>query len=538
MDFLLPCENSITAGLFALVVVCFYYLTQRYYRPKVKLAPEAKGAWPFLGHLPLFGGSHPPHIKFGDMADKYGPLFSVRLGVHRTLVVSSSEVAKECFTALDLRASSRPKMAAVQIIGYNNAMFGFTSSGPYWREIRRIATLDLLSNRRLQILGHIRVFEVQTFLNELYKTWSTANMIKKTEGSCDGDRVVLVELKQMLGDLTLNVILRMIAGKRYCITTDENQKEEARRVQDAFREFSYFIGLLAVGDALPYLQWLDLGGHEKGMKKTAKKIDAIIGGWLEEHKRRKSLKAYGGDAKGDDDQDFMDAMISALEGVDFGGYDADTVNKATCLMLIAGGSDTTLVTLTWAISLLLNNVHVLNKAQEELDTVIGRENVVTESDLSKLVYIQAIVKETLRLYPAAPLSAPHEFNEDCTLAGYHVPKGTRLITNLWKIQTDPRIWSDPLEFKPERFLTTHKTTDVRGQHFELIPFGSGRRVCPGLSFGLQTVQFTLASFLHAFKIWTPSNGPVDMSESSGLTNIKATPLEVLIKPRLSSQLYA
>ncbi|KAL6220326.1 hypothetical protein ACLB2K_008082 [Fragaria x ananassa] len=536
MDFLVPCENSFTTGLFAIVVVCFYYLSQRFYSPKVKLAPKAKGAWPFLGHLPLFGGSQPPHITFGAMADKYGPLFLVRLGVYPTLVVSSSEVAKECFTTLDLRASSRPKMKAVQIIGYDNAMFGFTSSGPYWREIRRIATLDLLSNRRLQILGHIRVSEVRTFLKELYKTWSNTSMIKKTEGSCGG--VVLVELKQMLGDLTLNVIVRMIAGKRYSITTDENEKEEARRVQDAFREFSYFIGLLAVGDALPYLQWLDLGGHEKGMKKTAKKIDAIFGEWLEEHKQKKALKAHGGDAKGDDDQDFMEAMISELEGVDFGGYDADTVNKATCLMLIAGGSDTTLVTLTWTISLLLNNVNVLNKAQEELDTVIGRENFVTESDLGKLVYIQAIVKETLRLYPAAPLSAPHEFNEDCTLAGYHVPKGTRLITNLWKIHTDAGTWSDPLEFKPERFMTTHKNTDVRGQHFELIPFGSGRRVCPGLSFGLQTVQFTLASFLHAFKISTPSNVLVDMSESSGLTNIKATPLEVLIKPRLPSQLYA
>ncbi|KAL6222677.1 hypothetical protein ACLB2K_006069 [Fragaria x ananassa] len=498
MDFLVPCENSFTAGLFAIVVMCFYYLSQRCYSPKVKLAPKAKGAWPFLGHLPLFRGSQPPHITFGAMADKYGPLFLVRLGVYPTLVVSSSEVAKECFTTLDLRASSRPKMKAVQIIGYDNAMFGFTSSGPYWREIRRIATLDLLSNHRLQILGHIR----------------------------------------MLGDLTLNVIVKMIAGKRYSITTDENEKEEARRVQDAFREFSYFIGLLALGDALPYLQWLDLGGHEKGMKKTAKKIDAIFGGWLEEHKQKKALKAHAGDAKGDDDQDFMDGMISELEEVDFGGYDADTVNKATCLMLNAGGSDTTLVTLAWAISLLLNNVNVLNKAQEELDTVIGRENVVTESDLSKLVYIQAIVKETLRLYPAAPLSAPHEFNEDCTLAGYHVPKGTRLITNLWKIHTDPGTWSDPLEFKPERFMTTHKNTDVRGQHFELIPIGSGRRLCPGLSFGLQTVQFTLASFLLAFEISTPSNVPVDMSESSGLTNIKATPLEVLIKPRLPSQLYA
>jgi cytochrome P450 len=209
--------------------------------------------------------------------------------------------------------------------------------------------------------------------------------------------------------------------------------------------------------------------------------------------------------------------------------------------MIAGGSDTTMVTLTWAIALLLNNPHKLKRAQDELDAEIGRERVVSESDMSKLVYIQAIVKETLRLYPAAPLSAPHEFTEDCTIGGYNVLKGTRLITNLWKIQTDPKKWpDDPLEFKPERFLTTHKDVDVRGQHFELIPFGSGRRACPGLSFGIQIVQFTLASFLHAFQIASPSNNinaPIDMTESFGLTNVKATPLEVLIKPRLCRNVY-
>ena len=124
--------------------------------------------------------------------------------------------------------------------------------------------------------------------------------------------------------------------------------------------------------------------------------------------------------------------------------------------MIGGGSDTSTVTLTWAISLLLNNRHVLKKAQDELDIQVGKERIVNESDISKLVYLQAIVKETLRMYPPAPLLAPREFIEDCIIGGYHVPKGTRLITNLWKIQTDPRIWSEPLKFMPERFLTTHK----------------------------------------------------------------------------------
>lgn len=142
------------------------------------------------------------------------------------------------------------------------------------------------------------------------------------------------------------------------------------------------------------------------------------------------------------------------------------------------------------------------------------------------------------MYPPAPLGVPHEFTEDCTIYGYHVPKGTRLISNLWKIQTDPEVWADnPLEFKPERFLTTQKDVDVRGQHFEMIPFGSGRRVCPGISFGILMVNFSLASFLHAFEITTPSDEPIDMFESFGQTCTEATPLEIVIKPRLSPKLY-
>jgi cytochrome P450 len=214
-----------------------------------------------------------------------------------------------------------------------------------------------------------------------------------------------------------------------------------------------------------------------------------------------------------------------------------TKQKCPLQAVIAGGSDTSTVTLTWAMSLLLNNRHVLKKAQDELDVQVGKERIVNESDISKLVYIQAIIKETLRLYPPAPLLVPRESTENCIIGGYHVPKGTQLITNAWKIQTDPRIWSDPLKFMPERFLTTQKNFDVSGQHFELIPFGSGRRVCPGTSLGLQMLHLALASFLHMFEISNSSNAHVDMTESIGLNNSKATPLEVLITPRLHLPIF-
>lgn len=200
--------------------------------------------------------------------------------------------------------------------------------------------------------------------------------------------------------------------------------------------------------------------------------------------------------------------------------------------LIAGATDTTTVTMTWALSLLLNNRHTLKKLQDELDEQVGRERLVNESDIDNLVYLQAVVKETLRLYPAGPLSGPRQFTEDCNLGGFHIQAGTRMILNLWKMHRDPRVWPDPLEFQPERFLSTHKEVDVKGRHFELLPFGGGRRLCPGVSFGLQMTHLALAAFLQAFEVTTPSNAQVDMSTTFGLTNIKTTPLEVLAKPRL------
>jgi cytochrome P450 len=202
-----------------------------------------------------------------------------------------------------------------------------------------------------------------------------------------------------------------------------------------------------------------------------------------------------------------------------------------------GGTDTTQVTTAWVLSLLLNNREVLQKAQQELDVQIGRERQVKESDIKNLVYLQAIIKESMRLYPAGALNIPHESTEDCTLAGYHIPTGTRLIVNLSKMHRDPHVWSNPNEFQPERFLTTHNGIDVKGQHFELTPFGAGRRICPGISFALQVMQLTFATLLHAFDIATPSDEPVDMTEKAGLTNQKLTPIEVHLTPRLPAQVY-
>ncbi|KAJ7950312.1 Cytochrome P450 [Quillaja saponaria] len=319
--------------------------------------PEASGAWPLIGHLHLLGGPQPAHLTLGNMADKYGPVFSIRLGVYRSLVVSSWEIARECFTINDKAFASRPKFLAAEIMGYNYAMLGFSAYGPYWRHVRKIVTVEVLSNHRLETLKHVRELEVKKTMKETYSN----------------DIGNLVEMKNWFG---------------------------------------------------------------KAMKKTARELDQVLDVWLEEHKQRRN------NVKGHEHNDYMDVLLSLLddaEGLQSSTYDADTIIKSTCLVLILGATDTTTVTLTWALSLLLNNREVLKKAQNELDIHVGRERLIDESDTTNLVFIQAIIKETMRLYPAAPLATPHESNEDCIVGGYHVSAGTRLMVNLTKIHRDPRV---------------------------------------------------------------------------------------------------
>ncbi|KAK6245332.1 hypothetical protein SCA6_008422 [Theobroma cacao] len=528
METLLPSPASWMAGVFAFLIFCYLLFTRLINRTgsgMKRKAPEVSGARPFLGHLHLLGGSKPAHVVLGDLADTYGPIFTIRLGMHPTLVVSNWEIAKECFTTNDKAFANRPRTIAAELLGYNYAMFGFSPYGPYWRQIRKIATLEVLSNHRLEKLKHMRESEVRTSIKELYELG-----VEGVSNSSSGK--VLVEMKRWFWTLNINMVFKMVVGKRYSEAETSHGKDENDGHRKALRDFFELTGTFTVGDSLPFLRWLDLGGHEKAMKKTAKELDHILEEWLEEHKQKRN----SGNAESE--HDFMGMMLSLLnDAAELPSYNADTINKATCLAIILGGTDTTTVTITWALSLLLNHRDVLEKAQHELDTYVGRERPVQESDVKNLVYLQAIIKETTRLYPAGPLSVMHESVEDCTTAGYFIPAGTRLLVNLSKLQRDPKAWSNPDEFRPERFLTTHKHFDVRGQNYELIPFGSGRRVCPGISFALQVLQFSLASLLQAFEITTPSDEPVDMGEGAGLTNLKATPLEVILTPRLPLHLY-
>lgn len=508
-------------------LLCYYFLFPSRSKKSpsgLKSPPEAGGAWPFTGHLHLFDFNDPskiPHLSFGALADKHGPVFTIRLGQRRLLVVSDWKLAKELFTTHDLTISSRPIVKASHILGYNVSMFGWTPYGTYWRDMRKFVVVQLLSNRRQEMLSHVRASETTRYIKELYNSW-----VSKKE-STNGR--LLVDMTQWFGDLNLNVILRMVAGKRFY--DDGAEAEEGRRTREVMRDFFHLSGLIIPGDVFPFLGRFDIGGYEKKMKENAKELDRIVGQWLEEHKVK--------ERSSDKPQDFMDVMLEELKGdKKLTEFDIDTAIKSSCVNLISGGTDTTSVTLVWTLAQLINHPRVLKKAQEELDTVVGKERRVQESDISKLVYLQAVAKEAFRLNAAAQLGGPRVFSEDTNLGGYHIPKGTWLMVNLWKMQRDPKVWSkDALEFKPERFLETHKNIDVMGTDFELIPFGAGRRICPGSHLAVHILHLVMANLLQAFDLWNVSDKPVDMTETAGMTNSKATPLEVLVAPRLAPHLY-
>ncbi|KAI4375020.1 hypothetical protein MLD38_012939 [Melastoma candidum] len=302
-------SNSALLAAAAILFSVFLLLSKP--RRREPYVPEAKGAWPFIGHLHLLAGPVPPHLVLGKMADRHGAIFAIRMGVHKALVVNSWEIARECLTTNDKVLATRPRSVASEVLSYDYAMFGIAPYGEYWRSVRRMVMTEVLSNRRLALLQHVRESEVQASIEGLYDHW------KENNGQP-------VEMKKVFGDIVLNIIFRMIVGKRY----EDEKDEQARK---ALRVFFESMGKFLLSDALPYLRWLDIGGHEKEMRDTARELDRAVQGWLDEHRSRRKLE---GKRKGED-EDFMDIMISTIDegrGEQFTDYDADTVIKSTSMV--------------------------------------------------------------------------------------------------------------------------------------------------------------------------------------------------------------
>ncbi|CAK7329780.1 unnamed protein product [Dovyalis caffra] len=312
-------EISLYALLFAIISIVLATKYAKVNKKKGKRPPEAAGSWPIIGHLHLLGGRNQLlHRTLGVMADKYGPIFSIRLGIHPTIVVSNWEILKECFTTNDRVFSTRPKFLALKIMGYNQTMFGFAPYGEYWRDIRKLVMVELLSNQRLELLKHVRDTETSLLTKELY------------EKSVKSGGQVTVEMKKRLGDMAMNIIVRMISGKRY-FSIDANSNQESKRCQEALANFFYLVGLNLASDAVPFLGWLDsVKGYVGKMKRTARELDNVLGSWVNEHRRTRLNRSIK-----EEEKDFIHVMLSSMDDRDISVDEADTTVKANCLSLLS-----------------------------------------------------------------------------------------------------------------------------------------------------------------------------------------------------------
>lgn len=391
--------------------------------------------------------------------------------------------------------ANRPRSLAGKYFGYNHTTAVSAPYGDHWRNLRRISALEILSANRLNMFTSIRRDEVKHLLRKLSRN-SSQDFAK-------------VELKSLFSELTFNIIMRMVAGKRYYGYGEAVKGEkEARQFREIMKEIVAIAGESNPGQFLPMLRWIDYGGLEKRMMGLSKRMDEFMQGLIDEK-------------RGKEGNTMIDHLLSLQRSQP--EYYTDQIIKGLLRVLLSAGTDTSAVTLEWAMFSLLNHPNVMKRARIVLDNEIGQEKLIDELDISKLQYLQGIISETLRLYPAAPMLVPHMSSNDCTVEGYDIPPDTMLLVNAWALHRDPKVWDDPESFKPERF------EGGEGKTHKLMSFGLGRRACPGEGLARRTIGLTLASLIQCFEWKRVSEEEVDMAEGNGTTLPKAVPLEAMCK---------
>lgn len=438
------------------------------------------------------------------------------LGSVPCLVASTAEAAKEFLKTHESSFSNRPvQTVAVEALTYGFQDFFFAPYGPYWKFMKKLCMSELLGSRMLEQLLPVRQEENKRFIQRVLE--------KGVAGEA-------VDFGGELMTLSNNIVSRMAVSR----TSTENEKdvEEMRKlVADA----AELVGKFNISDSIWFLKRFDLQGFNMRLNETRDRFDAVLDRII---KRREEERRNNNQTGGTRPfKDMLDVLLDIFEDESSEMKLNKDKIKAFILDIFVAGTDTSSLTIEWAMAELMNHPHVLEKARLEIDAVVGKSRIVEESDIKNLPYLQAIVKETFRLHPAGPLLF-RESSRSVVVCGYNIPANTRLFINVWAIGRDPNQWKNPLEFRPERFIDEegngHGELDVRGQSFHLLPFGTGRRRCPGISLALQILHVNLAAIIQCFQLKVNGgNDKVDMEEKSGLTLPRAHPLICVPIPRLN-----
>lgn len=471
--------------------------------------PPGPRALPLLGNL--LDLDPQLHTHFAALAQTHGPIFKLHLGNKLGVVITSPSLAREVLKDNDVVFANRDVPVAALVATNGGRDIVWTPYGPEWRMLRKVCVIKMLSNNTLDSVYGLRRREVRTTVAHFYgRVGSEVNV---------GEQMFLT---------TLNVITSMMWGG--AVEGAAEREHLGAEFRQAVGEMTDLLGKPNLSDFYPGLARFDLQGVTRQMAGLVRRFDSIFDKMIDQ----RSLKMDGGDGDGGaKNKDFLQFLLELKDEEDSKTPLTMIHVKALLMDMVVGGTDTSSNAAEFAMAEILNQPEITAKVQQELEEVVGKDNIVEESHIHKLPYLQAVMKEALRLHPALPLLVPHCPSETCTVGGYTIPKGSRIFVNVWAMQRDPSIWENPLKFDPERFYNNTKW-DFSGSDFNYFPFGSGRRICAGIAMAERMVMYSLATLLHSFDWELPRGEKMDLSEKFGIVLKKKIPLVAIPTPRLSN----
>ncbi|XP_024019636.1 geraniol 8-hydroxylase [Morus notabilis] len=507
-DTFTPMFYTLSARLLLSLFLLFKLLLAASRSRHVRLPPGPR-ALPLLGNL--LDLDPELHSHFDALAQTHGPIFKLHLGNKLGIVITSPALAREVLKENDVVFANRDVPVAGRVATQGGHDVVWTPYGPEWRMLRKVCVLKMLSNTTLDSVYGLRRREVRKTVGYFYsRVGSEVNV---------GEQMFLT---------ILNVITSMLWGG----TVDGAQERESlgTEFRQAVSEMTDLLGKPNLSDFYPGLARFDLQGVRRQMIGLTQRFNGIFDKMIGQRSlKMEKEREDGGESKS---KDFLQFLLELKDEENSNTPFTMVHVKALLMDMVIGGSDTSSNAIEFSMAEIMNQPEIMNKAQQELETVVGKDNIVEESHIHKLPYLQAVMKETLRLHPVLPMLVPHCPSETCTVGGYTVPKGSRVFINVWATQRDPSIWENPLKFDPERFYNNTKW-DFSGSDFEYFPFGSGRRICAGIAMAERMVLYSLATFLHSFDWKLPRGEKMDLSEKFGVVLKKKIPLVAILTPRLS-----
>nr|QWK52341.1 cytochrome P450 705A37 [Isatis tinctoria] len=495
---------------FILIIMCFFpalYLFSRLFKkPKDGSdLPPSPPSLPIIGHLHLLLSTL-IHKSLQRISNKYGPLLHLRVFNYAILLVSCPSVLYEIFKAHDVNISSRGLPPIEESLFFGSFSYFMAPYGDYWKFMKKLVATKLIAPQTQEQSRSDRAVEIERFY---------ANLLDKAR------KKESVDIFQEAKGLVRNIIFKISLG-RSCVE-DNNEAERVVKLSNEMAALSKKLFLAQILNKP--LEKLGISLFRKEIMAVSDKVDELLESIVVERKEKLDEHQC---------KDLMDTFLAAYRDEN-AEYKINMNHiKAFFAELFTGTIDSTSTTIQWAMAEILNSPNTLERLREEIESVVGRTRMIQETDLPKLPFLDAVVKEVLRLHAHGPLSV-RKFQEGCKIRGFYIPENTTLVVNAYAIMRDPNYWEDPDEFKPERFLDSLRPLPAeearREQALKYIPFGTGRRACPGGNLASIFVRTAVGVMVQCFD-WEIKGEKINMEEAAGRIFLNmAHPLKCTPSPR-------